>query len=471
MMSLKIIHVYLLKLYLPLFFITLFIGNFIYFLIYLYTYLDEIIGKGINIWPLTQFCFYSFISFFPVSVVLAILLSSIMCFGNLAENYELSALKSSGQSLFKIIKPIFVFIVGLAILMFIFNNFSLPHIIVKSSRLLYDIRQTKPSLNIKEGIYSNQIEGYTLKVGKKSADGKKLFNISLYDQSNGYGNIIQMYSDSGYIATSNDKNYLNFCLQSGIRYEDMVQDQNYFTKKPTMQIQFSEMTFNMDLSAFKMKNSDDNLFKNDIKMMNIWMINNEIDSTLSYIYKKKQDLKQNLNTYYLTHCNDFLYDTLLTHKVIFVKQMLKQISKDEQFKIYEYAQHLVRNFSSLIDSIDEEIDINTTKINEFKAGWHKKIAMSLVCIILSFIGLALGAIIKKGGMGLPTVVAVLFFLVYYITSIIFERLVYNNTFLPIVGIWAPPLFFLIVACLLFYRAAKEVPLFSFSFKKLQTKTS
>ena len=205
-MKTKVLHSYLLKAYLPPFFLTLFIGVFVFFLIHVFTYMDDIVGKGMGFWILTQFFSYSFLTFIPIAMPLAVLLSSIMTFGNLAENYELAAMKSSGLSLFKIMKPVLGFIILLSVFTFFFNNFILPEITLKSARLLWDIRQSKPTLNIKEGIYYNQLDGYSIKVGKKSKDGNTLYFSSKGHTSIGGYDIFKSAMDEEYKTFSKPKN-------------------------------------------------------------------------------------------------------------------------------------------------------------------------------------------------------------------------------------------------------------------------
>lgn len=455
-MKIKTLHIYLLKAYLPPFFLTLFIGNFVFFLINVFTYLDDIVGKGLSNWVLSQFFAYSFITFIPASLPLAVLLSAIMCFGNLAENYELAALKSSGLSLFKIIRPVFGFILLLAGFSFIFNNYILPSIMLKSSRLLWDIRQSKPTLSIKEGIYYSQLEGYTIKVGKKNADGQTLYNLNIYDHSAGLGNNIQLYADSGSMKTSADTNYLQIKLNNGIRYEDVLQDDKDKNRRPLMQLLYNELNVNIDMTGFKMKNTEESLFKGHHEMMNIWQINNEIDTFNLDIIKRYQTLKNQFNLFFLTKT---LHTINLTGKHKSLILFYQSLNKDEFKRSVENAQNLVRSSSSFIDTINEEISRKNITKNEYEAGWHKKITMSFACIILFFVGSSLGAIIRKGGMGFPVVLAVMFFLLYYMISIIFERFIYKNIYPVFFGMWAPLIIFLPIAVFLTYKAAKDSALF------------
>lgn len=469
----KVLHTYLLKAYLPPFFLTLFIGVFVFFLIHVFTYMDDIVGKGMGAWILIQFFAYSFLTFIPVAMPLAVLLSSIMTFGNLAENYELAALKSSGLSLFKILRPVFVFILFLAGFTFIFNNFIFTAITLKSARMLWDIRQAKPTLSIKEGVYYSQLDGYSIKVGKKSKDGKTLYNLNIYDHSDGLGNNIQLYADSGIMKTSADTNYLQIQLNNGSRYEDIMQETEHRNTRPLMQLLYKELNVNVDMSSFKMKQTQEELFKGHHEMMNIWMIDREIDTFNLKINEKYANLHNQFKNYFIAR-------TIKTssypkgHQSI--KNFYSALNQDEFKRSVENAQNLVRSSSSYIDSVNDEIFSKKISRLDFEIGWHKKINISFACIVLFFVGSSLGAIIRKGGMGLPVVVAVLFFLLYYVVSIIFEDLIIEGVYSVMFGTWFPLMLFLPLGIFLTYKAAKDSALFDMSsyidpIKKLFKRTS
>lgn len=458
-METKVLHKYLLKAYLPPFFLTLFIGVFVFFLIHVFTYMDDIVGKGMGAWILIKFFTYSFLTFIPVAMPLAVLLSSIMTFGSLAENYELAAMKSSGLSLFKIIRPIFVFIVFLAAFTFVFNNFILPNITLKSARMLWDIRQAKPTLSIKEGIYYSQLDGYSIKVGKKSKDGQTLYNLSIYDHSDGLGNNIQLYADSGKMKTSADTNYLQIQLNNGTRYEDIMQESDHKNTRPLMQLIYNELNVNVDMSSFKMKQTEEELFKGHHEMMNIWQIDREIDTMNMSISGKYNNLKNQFNNYFIART----LKTINFEKGYQpIKKFYTSLNKDEFRRSTENAQNLVRSSSGYIDSINDEIYGKELNKLDYLVGWHKKINISFACIVLFFVGASLGAIIRKGGMGLPVVVAVLFFLLYYVVSIIYEDLVIEGVYSVVFGTWFPLLLFLPLGIFLTYKAAKDSALFDMS---------
>ena len=418
--------------------------------------MDEIIGKGMGAWVLTQFFFYSFISFLPAAMPLAVLLSSIMTFGSLAENYELAAMKSSGLSLFRIIRPIFAFIIVLAGATFLFNNYTLPQITLNSASLLYDIRQAKPTLSIKEGVFYNQLDGYSIKVGKKSKDGNTLYNLSIYDHKDGLGNNIQLYADSGTMKPSVDTNYLQIKLFNGARYEDIIKEEEHKVTRPLMELLYDELNVNIDMSDFKMKRTQKDLFKGHHEMMNIWQIDSEIDTFKIEIAKKEVNLYKQFNSYFLVNT---LRTISLSKPNKNIKTFYNSLNKDEFKRSIENAQNLVRSSSGYIDSINEEIKSKEISILDYSLGWHKKINVSFACIVLFFVGASLGAIIRKGGMGLPVVVAVLFFLLYYIVSIIYERMVIEEVYNVVFGSWFPLLLFLPLGIYLTYKAANDSALF------------
>lgn len=418
--------------------------------------MDEIIGKGMGAWVLTQFFFYSFISFLPAAMPLAVLLSSIMTFGSLAENYELAAMKSSGLSLFRIIRPIFAFIIVLAGATFLFNNYTLPQITLNSASLLYDIRQAKPTLSIKEGVFYNQLDGYSIKVGKKSKDGNTLYNLSIYDHKDGLGNNIQLYADSGTMKPSVDTNYLQIKLFNGARYEDIIKEEEHKVTRPLMELLYDELNVNIDMSDFKMKRTQKDLFKGHHEMMNIWQIDSEIDTFKIEIVKKEFNLYKQFNSYFLVNT---LRTISLSKPNKNIKTFYNSLNKDEFKRSIENAQNLVRSSSGYIDSINEEIKSKEISILDYSLGWHKKINVSFACIVLFFVGASLGAIIRKGGMGLPVVVAVLFFLLYYIVSIIYERMVIEEVYNVVFGSWFPLLLFLPLGIYLTYKAANDSALF------------
>ncbi|MGZ3901781.1 MAG: LptF/LptG family permease, partial [Bacteroidia bacterium] len=297
-MFLKKLHTLTLKAFIPPFVVTLFVSVFLFFLVeVVITYLDDFLGKGLRTIDLIQLFTYAWIAIVPQCIPLAVLLGSIMAFGNMAENYELAAMKSSGLSLFSIIKPTFVFILILAGLVFLFNNFVLPVVTLKSSSLLWDIRQTKPTVAIKEGIFYNKIENYALRVGSKSKNKDTLKEIFIYDHSQHIGNTVQMYAHSGKMSNTADTSALILTLKDGNRYEEVI-DNRYPNKRSLSQLNFKQLQVLIPLEDFKLKRTNEEQFKNGGEMLNIWQIDSVSDSLEHKVTRRIAELQKQSLTYF-----------------------------------------------------------------------------------------------------------------------------------------------------------------------------
>ncbi len=458
-MLLKKLHTLTIKSFLPPFIITLFVSVFLFFLVeVVITYLDDLIGKGLKTTDLIKLFVYAWIAIVPQCIPLAVLLAAIMSFGNMAENYELAAMKSSGLSLFKIIKPVFVLIVILAGLTFLFNNFILPTVHLKSQSLLFDIRQKKPSVSIKEGIFYNKIENYSIRVGKKSANKDTLKDIYIYDHSSQMGNTVQMYANTGKITTTSDTSALVLILRDGNRYAEEVNNASSSTKKQLSQLNFKQLQVNIELVDFKLKRTDENAFKGHEEMLNIWQIDSVADSTKRRLNKRIVELTRQSSDYFFTRTSTFI-NAKQNNEVQNINQFIDSLKPTEYYRVIENAQTNARSNLSYIDASISNIERDEMEINQFLVEWHKKIVVCFACIILFFVGAPLGAIIKKGGLGLPVVVAVLFFLAYFILTEAFTSLAYEGTMPVWQAMWAPLLIFLPISIFLTYKAAKDSAIF------------
>lgn len=443
---------------------------FLFFLVeVVITYLDDFIGKGLGFWTLGKLFFYAWIAIIPKCIPLAVLLASIMTFGSLAENYELAAMKSSGLSLFRIIKPVFYCVVFLAVLTFIFNNFILPGVMLRSQSLLWDIRQAKPVMNIKEGIFYNKIDDYSMRVGKKSKDGNTLQDVLIYDHTARVGNNVQLYADSGEMKMSADTNYLIVKLRNGNRYEQVVPEPGKPDTKAFSQLNFKELTVNIELTDFKLKRTDENAFGHHHEMMNIWQITDEVDTIEKKMNKRYAGLDNQAQTYFFYRTSNFIKKPI--REPVNIRKFYGSLSAPQFNSAVENAMNLARSSSGYIDSVNEGNNQDEFHKMDFLIGWHEKINVCFACIVLFFVGAPLGAIIRKGGLGLPVVIAVFFFLAYFIFTEAFKSLTIEGVLNPWIGMWLPLYIFLPVGIFLTYKAATDSALFDLEiylspFKKL-----
>ncbi|HXU27265.1 MAG TPA: LptF/LptG family permease [Bacteroidia bacterium] len=461
-MLVKTLHIYLIKKFIPPFMATLFIGMFIFFMIFLFTYIDEIIGKGVDNVTLAKMFGYMFITFLSPSMPLAILLSSIMTFGNLGENYELASMKSAGLSLLSIMRPILVFVFGLACFCFLFSNYTLPYIHLKAGRLLYDVRSSKPAVNIKESIFYNGIEGYSIRIGKKDNDGITIHNVSIYDHSGGRGNTTQMYAKDGQIFMSENKKFLSIKLFNGTRYEQPLKDVHEERTRPNMIMHFNEQEVNIDLSKVKMQQTDENLFKNNAEMMNIRLLTQYTDTSVKYRFQTyKQTYNQFYNSYYfqksLAQCK--LNDSLHNKQIISIDTYLVKLAATPRKNLIEGALNMARSADSFLASKVQEEENQVAEQAKLSTEWHKKFTVSFVCVILFFVGAPLGAIVRKGGFGMPVVISIFLFITYYVISITCEKMVLQDKLNDVIGMWIAASVFLPIGIWLSLKAANDSPLF------------
>ena len=457
-MFLKKLHSLTLKAFLPPFIITLFTSVFLLFLVQIViTYLDDFLGKGLKTWDLLTLFTYAWITIIPQCIPLAVLLASIMSFGNLAENYELAAMKSSGLSLFRIIKPVFVFILVLAGVTFLFNNFILPVVHLKSSALLYDIRNKKPTFAVKEGIFYDKIENYILYVGKKSKNKDTLHDIYIYDHTAHQGNKIQMYAKTGKFTSTADTSALVVILRDGNRYAEGTDMNNPDTKNQLSQLSFKQLQVNIELDN-KMKRTNEELFKGSEEMMNVWQIDSVADSTTRKLNRRYVDLGRQAREMFYGRTASYIG---AGHKtaMVSIRPFYDSLSKDQFNNSMQNALNLTRSAASNIDAFRVNVKSDKESVTRLLVEWHRKIVVSFACIILFFVGAPLGAIIKKGGLGLPVIVAVFFFLAYYILTEIYVSLATEESMAPWQALWMPLVIFLPLSIFLTSRAAKDSTIF------------
>lgn len=459
-MRLKKLHILTLKAFLPPFFLSLFISVFLFFLVeVVITYLDDLIGKGLNTSDLTVLFVYAWIGIIPQCLPLSVLLASIMSFGNLAENYELAAMKSSGFSLFRIMKPVFILILFLAVITFLFNNYILPVVHLKSQTLLYDIRQKKPSVNIKEGVFFNGIENYTLRVGRKSQNKDTLSEIYIYDHSARNGNLIQMYSKSGKITMSADTNDLVLILNDGNRYEIKLDETGNSKSKVLLHLNYKHLRVNIPLENFKLKRTNEELFKGNEAMLNVWQINSEIDSSKKIINQRIENLRLQSTEYFYPRTTSLTKNNIKLLKISNIHLHYDQLNKIQYSQAIQTALNIVRSSSNYIENFELSSKNESFTLVNFLIEWHKKIVVSFACIVLFFIGAPLGAIIKKGGLGLPVVISVFFFLAYFIATEFFINLAHEGVMPPWQSLWMPLFIFLPISVFLTIKAANDSAIF------------
>jgi lipopolysaccharide export system permease protein len=460
--KIKQLDIYLIKSFIGPLLVTFFIAIFVLLMQFLWTYIDELAGKGLSTGVILQLMYYASATFVPMALPLAILLSSLMTYGNLGENYELIAAKASGISLWQLMKPLVVVAIILTGVTFYFSNNILPKANLKMMSLLRDVRQQKPTLNIREGIFNRDLDNYVIKVGKKDKDGKHIENIIIYDHSN-YGPALRITTaQNGIMETTPDQRYLVFTLFNGMSYMEIREKRDDYYTIPLQRIYFDKQILHINISNFAFQRSDPGLLKEHYKMLNISQLQYFIDS-LNNDYQNIQDQQSTMiamtfNNFWIYIKNDSTFKTntnVSEHTFDSLINLLDDIHRREMYKMA--ADHILNNANMIDNQADLSKALKKSKAY-YEIEWHRKFTLAIACLLLFFIGAPLGAIIRKGGLGFPLVISVLIFVIYYIITIIFEKTAKDLLISPLMGMWLPTFILLILGIWITIKTIKDSPL-------------
>jgi lipopolysaccharide export system permease protein len=438
---------------------TFFISLFILLMQFLWQYIDDLVGKGLDWYIIGELLFYASFTFVPLALPLAILLSSLMTFGNLGEHYELVAMKSSGISLRTIMKPMIILSILLSGFAFYFSNNVLPVANLKFKSLLYDVRKKKLAVNIKEGIFYNDMEDYVIRVGKKGNEGKSIYKVMIYNHTAGRGNTDVTVADSGLMESTPDGRYLIFTLYDGYNYQDKLDQKDSRKTNPFQRTFFKVQQRKFDLSAFELNRTNEDLFKNNYQMLNIRQLNYFIDSLGTSIRDRRSNLAKNYPRNYRIYMNLDSNNQQGQDTSIIIKQdFLNQFSGEERARITSTALSSARNIKKTLDYHVQSFASSEEYLVKHRIAWHRKFTLSFACLVLFFIGAPLGAIIRKGGLGLPTVVSILFFILYHIISMIGEKSALKGAMEVTAGMWLSSIILLPLGFFLALKATTDSPL-------------
>lgn len=453
------------------FILTFFIALFVLVMQFLWKYVDDLVGKGLSTWVLSELLFYASARLVPLALPLAVLLASIMTFGDLGEHMELTASKSAGISLLRMMRPLLITVIFISFFAFFFSNNVLPMANLKFSALLYDIQHQKPTVAIKEGIFYNEIDGFNLRVGKKGSDGLTLYNILIYDHTSGQGDDHIVTAQKGQMTEDEKGMALTLMLENGEQYKELApkapDKQNY----EMYHTSFGSWEKKFDLSRFKLTRTDENFFKDMKQMMTLTQLTHQIDT----INLDKKNLTKGLHNYVIPYYGymrtglDTLKTVPKTENVNFntdfknTADMLRTYNKSEANSIMERALTQARNIKNYSNIVLKQMEFKDTDIIQHMVEVYRKFTLSIACIVLFLIGAPLGSIIRKGGLGWPLFWSVLFFIIYHVTSIIGEKMAEKLIIGTFAGMWLSTFILLPIGAFLTYKAANDSPLFSADF--------
>jgi lipopolysaccharide export system permease protein len=458
----KKIHLLLLKSFIRPFIVTLFIVMFVLLMLFLFKYIDDLIGKGFQWYIILELMMYNSATNVAMALPLSVLLSSIMTYGSLGENYELVAIKSAGISLRRAMYPMMVVVVILSIAAFAFSDWMLPRANLKYYSLLYDARKQKSADLLPENIFSNRFPGYSIRVKSKDPDGQTLYGIMIYKREGLEANQSITFAKSGLMYRSKDDLYLILRLKDGVRYQEDPSENNYFQRQHLTRFRFKETEQKFDLSVFKISRTPENEFRSASMMMNLRQIQQYVDSA-----KRNVDSTTNTNFNLVKPYIKYFAvpDTWAAIKHVAPADSVILRGKNDTLNAYNNAAIEVRQIQDVIKNRTDNYKDATKSIRRYIMEYHKKFTLGAACIVLFLIGAPLGAIIRKGGLGLPVVVSVVFFLIYYIIGTIGEKSAKEGDLSPIIGSWIAIAVLFPIGIFLTYKAATDSALFDMDIYK------
>ncbi|HEX8548772.1 MAG TPA: LptF/LptG family permease [Cytophagaceae bacterium] len=419
------------------FFLTFIVVVFILLTQYLLKYLDELVGKNLGFTVFTELIFYFSINMVPVALPLAVLLSSLMTFGNLGEHHELTALKGSGISFIRMLAPLIIIVGVLTVCAFYFNNTIVPKANLKAFSLLYDIRQKKPALDFKEGVFYEGLPGYRIKVSQKYPDGKSLKGVMIYDHRSGKGNTDLIIADSGIMQIFNHDKYLSLELFNGKSYSEYP-DQQGVSSHQFVRNGFANSKMIFSLASFDLSRTREELFASNKLMKNTVELDKDRDSLKKEFQIVEKNIESNIKPFYSYYYTNSYPASPVLPQFMGKPLPLKDDSISQQNKemILNRATNQARSVKSYTASYVERMAYMMKEINVVKIEKNKKFTQSLACLIMFLIGAPLGAIIKKGGFGVPVLISIFFFIVFYVLSIIGEKWSKEGVVSVEAGMWA-----------------------------------
>ncbi|MFV0402518.1 MAG: LptF/LptG family permease [Bacteroides graminisolvens] len=440
MLRIKRLDIFVIRSFLMLFLGTFFICLFIFMMQFLWKYVDELVGKGLEMEVLVQFFFYSAVSLVPASLPLAVLLASLITFGNFGERYELLAMKAAGISLLKIMRPLIVFIAFVCGISFYFQNVIGPKAEVKLWTLLISMKQKSPELDIPEGVFYDAIDGYNLYVKKKNRETGVLYNVMIYNFSDGFENAHIIVADSGKLEMTADKKHLFLHLYHGEMFENLkaqsMSAENVPYRRETFREKHTIIEFNSDFSMV-----DASIMSNQSRSKDMKKLQASVDSMTAIsdsVGRSYYREVNNIGTYRLTPSltkQDTVKMQAANLRGYNVDSLFQSSTLMQKQRIISSASSTVGNLANDWNFKSFNIKQNDQDIRKHQTEWHNKITLSLACLIFFFIGAPLGGIIRKGGLGMPVIASVLIFIIYYIINNTGYKMARDGNWVVWMGMW------------------------------------
>lgn len=449
---------------------TFFISLFILVMQGLWRYVDDIVGKGLEISVMAELLFYVALQVVPMALPLAILLASLMTFGNLGENYELTAMKASGISLFRIMRPMIVVTGLVSVSAFWFSNNVLPVANLKFYSLLYSVKQQRPELELKERVYYDGVDGFRIKVSRKDRKTGMLYDLIIHDHRDRINrNINVTMADSGLMDIDSKAGMIRLTLYSGITYDEKVTTGNKRMSERDRQMYrhdaFAREVFQIKVDGLDFSRTSEDAFKTNDRMKDLQQLHHDRDSLVQRCDSLTRQLNADVRSFMLKKAN-FRYksDTLFvlaidTAKTLQADSLTRSLTPRKLQTAMQNALRVARSNKQVVDDKQISFDNEQIKVNRHMMEMHRKFSLPVACMVFFFIGAPLGAIIRKGGLGTPIVISVLFFIFYYVIDTFGAKMAREGVWPVWCGMWLSTTVLLCIGSFLTYKSATDSALF------------
>jgi lipopolysaccharide export system permease protein len=426
---------------------------------YLWRYVDDLIGKGLEMSVVLELLFYASSGMVIMAAPLAVLLSSLMTFGSLGEQYEIIAMKSAGISIKKLILSLALFSLLISFGTFWFSDRIAPKAFFKMRSLLRNIRDQKPALSIEEGVFYNGFDNFSIRVGKKGRNNMDIYDVLLFDHTKYQGSTTFTYAKRGKMQLTDDQMYMLFFLYDGFLWDESSNSKTSSTN-PLLRSTFSEQYKRFDISSFKFEKSDDNFYTRNHQALSNAKLKKEIDSLILSVENNNNDIMSSFlsSCYYL---KNFVYsDEVASQEAVSSNMSYSKLSTNEKTETFHKMAALKNDFKTGLSMNRDYKKYLYFNISSNQVEWLRKYVFSVACILFFFIGAPLGSIIRKGGIGVPLIITVTFFTSYFMLSIFGEKIAKGGAVPVWFGMWLPTFILIPVCVFLTYQASVDSALLS-----------
>ena len=480
-MSVKKIDRLIISSFIPPLIVWFLVAVFIFNMQFLWKYIDDIVGKGLEIRIILELLFYQALAMVPKALVFGVMIASVMTLGNMAEHHELASMKSAGISLMRVMAPLMLMVGLLSFASFIFANNIIPVTALQFKTRLYDIRKQKPALDLEPGQFNNDFRTMVIYIGEKDKDSRKLKDVRIYDHSKQNANSSQTNTKFGELYMTADKNHLVIHLKDGQRYEYLqLNTKNSPNQLPYMRTSFKEFRTVFDMSEFNFSETDKDLFRNHHSLLTFTQLKRGIDSILARRDRRIVEMQQSCdNFYYFRRAGLAPQDSskvpeirkyvasaaLYGPETLDLKEFREAINDQERHSVFQRAQGFARNVKTQADNMTRSFPRYKEEVAAHENELHLKFVFAIACMLFLFIGAPMGAIMRKGGFGWPIFISFVFFMTFFVLHLTGERLATGLVWQTWMGSWLPIWSLFPISVFLTIKAMNDSMLFSIDFIK------